>query len=257
MPVLHLEQIVQAAVFAGVRIGGMFLFPPFFSSDAIPVPVKAALTVALTALLYPVYGPLGLRTDALGWLRVAAGELIVGLLLGLSLQFVFEAALAAGQMIGVQTGYSLITVLDPQTQADTQVLAIFHQLTALLIFLRLDVHHWLLRGLAASFIYLPPGTVTASFKSSVGLLHEAGGIWLATLQIAIPVILATLLVDVALGFLGRASPQLPVMLVGLSVKNLIGLTALAGTLALWPRMFDGEFARALAAGERLLHLAAA
>ncbi|HEY1799372.1 MAG TPA: flagellar biosynthetic protein FliR [Terriglobales bacterium] len=257
MPVLHLEQIMQAAIFAGVRIGGMFLFPPFFSSDAIPVPVKAALTVALTALMYPVYGPLALHVDVLGWLRVAAGELIIGLLLGLSLQFVFEAALAAGQMIGVQTGYSLITVLDPQTQADTQVLAIFHQLTALLIFLRLDVHHWLLRGLAASFIYLPPGTATASFKASVGLLHEAGGIWLAALQIAIPVILATLLVDIALGFLSRASPQLPVMLVGLSVKNLIGLTALAGTLALWPRMFDGEFARALAAGERLLHLAAA
>jgi flagellar biosynthetic protein FliR len=257
MPVVHLEQIMQAAIFAGVRIGGMFLFPPFFSSDAIPVPVKAALTIALTALMYPVYGPIALHVDVLGWLRVAAGELTIGLLLGLSLQFVFEAALAAGQMIGVQTGYSLITVLDPQTQADTQVLAIFHQLTALLIFLRLDVHHWLLRGLAASFIYLPPGTATASFEASVGLLREAGGIWLAALQIAIPVILATLLVDVALGFLGKASPQLPVMLVGLSVKNLIGLTALAGTLALWPRMFDGEFARALAAGERLLHLAAA
>lgn len=257
MPVIHLDQIMQAVVFAGVRIGGMFLFPPFFSSDAIPVPVKAVLIIALTALLYPVYGPVALHVDVLGWLRVAAGELVIGLLLGLSLQFVFEAALAAGQMIGVQTGFSLITVLDPQTQADTQVLAIFHQLTALLIFLRLDVHHWLLRGLAASFIYLPPGTVTASFKASVGLLRAAGGIWLAALQIAIPVILATLLVDVALGFLGKASPQLPVMLVGLSVKNLIGLTALAGTLALWPRMFDGEFARALAAGERLLHLAAA
>ena len=257
MPVIHLDQIMQAAVFAGVRIGGMFLFPPFFSSDAIPVPVKAVLTIALTALLYPVYGPVALHVDVLGWLRVAMVELIIGLLLGLSLQFVFEAALAAGQMIGVQTGFSLITVLDPQTQADTQVLAIFHQLAALLIFLRLDVHHWLLRGLAASFIYLPPGTVTASFKASVGLLRAAGGIWLAALQIAIPVILATLLVDVALGFLGKASPQLPVMLVGLSVKNLIGLTALAGTLALWPRMFDGEFARALAAGERLLHLAAA
>jgi flagellar biosynthetic protein FliR len=255
MPVIHLEQIVQAVVFAGVRIGGMFLFPPFFSSDAVPVQVKVALTVALTALLYPVYGPAALQVDMLGWLRIAAGELLIGLLLGLSLQFVFEAALFAGQMIGVQTGYSLITILDPQTQADTQVLAIFHQLTALLIFLRLDVHHWLLRGLAASFTYLPPGTAIASLKASMGLLRDAGGIWLAGLQIAVPIILATFLADIALGFMGKASPQLPVMLVGLSVKNLIGLLALGGTLALWPKIFDREFSSALAAGERLLHLA--
>jgi flagellar biosynthetic protein FliR len=254
MPVVHLEQIVQAIVFAGVRIGGMLLFPPFFSSEAVPVQVKAGLTVALTALVYPVYGPVAMQTDVMGWLRVACGELIVGLLLGLSVQFVFEAALAAGQMIGVQTGYSLITVLDPQTQADTQVLAIFHQLTALLIFLRLNVHHWLLRGVAASFAYLPAGSAIANLKASVGLLREAGGIWLAALQIAIPVIMATLLADVALGFLGKASPQLPVMLVGLSVKNLIGLMALAGTLVYWPQIFDRQFSEALAAGEKLMHL---
>jgi flagellar biosynthesis protein FliR len=255
MPIVHLEQIIQAVVFAGVRIGGMLLFPPFFSSDAIPAQVKAALAVALTALLYPVYGPVALQTDVIGWLRVAAGELIVGLLLGLSLQFVFEAALAAGQVIGVQTGYSLITVLDPQTQADTQVLAIFHQLTALLIFLRLNVHHWLLRGLAASFSYLPPGAVFASRGASLGLLREAGGIWLVAVQIAMPVVMATLLADVALGFIGRAAPQLPVMLVGLSVKNIIGLFALAGALSFWPRIFDRQFSLALASGERLLHLA--
>jgi flagellar biosynthesis protein FliR len=256
MPVIHLEQIVQAVVFAGVRIGGMFLFPPFFSSDAIPAQVKVALTVALTMLLYPVYGPSALQVDVIGWLRVASGELLVGLLLGLSLQFVFEAALFAGQMIGVQTGYSLITILDPQTQADTQVLAIFHQLTVLLIFLRLNVHHWLLRGLAASFAYLPPGAASASLRPSLGLLREAGGIWMAGLQIAVPVVVATLLADVALGFLGKASPQLPVMLVGLSIKNILGLLALGGALALWPDFFDQRFSAALAVGERLLHLAA-
>jgi flagellar biosynthesis protein FliR len=255
MLVLHLEHIVQAAVFAGVRIGGMMLFPPFFSSDAVSIPVKAALTIALTALLYPVYGPLALKTDAAGWLRVVFGELVIGVLLGLSLQFVFEAALAAGQMIGIQTGYSLITILDPQTQADTQVLAIFQQLMTLLIFLQLNVHHWLLRGLAASFSYLPPGSAVFSKGATVGLLHAASGIWLAALQIAMPVIAATLLTDIALGFMSKASPQFPVIFVGLSVKNMLGLLVLAGTLTLWPGIFGREFSAALASGERLLHLA--
>jgi flagellar biosynthesis protein FliR len=257
MPVIHLASIVQAAVFAGVRIGSIFLFPPFFSSDAIPIPLKAVFTVVLTALLYPVYGPLAVQTDMLGWLRVAAGEMVVGLAMGLALQFVFEAVLTAGQIIGIQTGFSLITILDPQTQADTQVLAIFYQLTALLIFLQLNVHHWLLRGLAESFVLLPPGHVFAGGGLARSLFHAAGGIWVAALQIAMPVVAATLLVDVALGFISKASPQLPVIFVGLSIKNLLGLLVLAGTLALWPHYLEDQFASAMAMGERLLHLAAA
>ena len=67
METLHLETIVAAVMFAGVRIGGLMLFAPFLSSGSIPVQVKAGLTVALTALLYPVYGAVRLETSALGW----------------------------------------------------------------------------------------------------------------------------------------------------------------------------------------------
>ncbi|HEX5435172.1 MAG TPA: flagellar biosynthetic protein FliR [Candidatus Angelobacter sp.] len=255
MPVLHLDRIVEAAVFAGVRIGGIMIFPPFFGSDAIPIPMKAAFTIFLTALLYPVYGPLALRADAMGWVRVAAGELVIGLVLGLSLQFVFEAALAAGQMVGIQTGFSLITILDPQTQADTQVLAIFHQFTALLIFLQLNVHHWLLRGLAASFAYLPPGSAFVSGSLAGGLLHAAGAIWLVALQIAMPVIAATMIVDIVLGFVAKASPQFPLIFAGLSIKNILGVLALAGTLRFWPSLLERQFTAAIMSGEHLLHLA--
>jgi flagellar biosynthesis protein FliR len=257
MLVLHLDQIIGAAVFAGMRIGGIMIFSPFFSSDAIPIPLKAVFTIFLTALLYPVYGPMALHADAMGWVRVAASEVVIGLVLGLSVQFVFEAALAAGQMVGIQTGFSLITILDPQTQADTQVLAVFHQFMALLIFLQLNVHHWLLRGLAASFSYLPPGSAFVTAATAGGLLHAAGAIWLVALQIAMPVIAATLIVDVALGFVAKASPQFPLIFAGLSIKNILGIVVLAGTLTLWPGLLERQFTAAITGGERLLHLAVA
>jgi len=176
-------------------------------------------------------------------------------MLGLSMQLVFEAAQFAGQVVGVQTGFSLITLLDPQTQADTPVLSIFHQLIALLIFFQLNVHHWLLRGLATSFSYLPPGASLTHSLASMALLQSAGSIWLVGLEIAAPVVVATLVVDIALGFLGKASPQLPVVLVGLSVKNILGLAVLAASFTLWPRIFERQFASAIGLGERLLHLA--
>ncbi|HEY6769656.1 MAG TPA: flagellar biosynthetic protein FliR, partial [Candidatus Sulfotelmatobacter sp.] len=137
----------------------------------------------------------------------------------------------------------------------TPVLAVFHQTAALLIFLQLDVHHWILRALVRSFHYLPAGEAKANSAATAALLHGAGGIFLAGVQIAAPALVATLIADAALGFLGKASPQLPVLFVGLSVKNLLGLAMLIGTIAYWPRTFAVRFADSIALGERLLHLA--
>jgi len=255
METLHLDALVAAVMFAGVRIGGLMLFAPFFSSGSIPLQVKAALTVALTALLYPVYGAVRLETSALGWVQVLTGEAVVGLLLGLTLQFIMEAAQMAGQFLGVQAGFSLVTILDPQTQADTPVISTFNQLLALLIFLELNVHHWLLRGLAASFVYLPPGSVILNLKVTTSLLQAAGAIWLVGLQITAPVVVATLLIDVTLGFLAKSSPQIPILFLGLSIKTVVALTVLSGTLILWPKLFEHHFAAGISLGERLLHLA--
>ena len=138
------------------------------------------------------------------WAQVALGEVVVGLVLGLVANFLFEAALMAGQILGVQIGYSLANVFDPQTQADTPVLSEFHQMAALLIFLQLDVHHWLLRSLVRSFAYLPPGGALVTLAVASGLLHAAGGIFLAGVQIAAPSLVATLVADMALGFLGQS-----------------------------------------------------
>jgi flagellar biosynthetic protein FliR len=255
METLHLGAIVAAVMFAGVRIGSLMLFAPFLSSGSMPVQVKAGLTVALTALLYPVYGAVQLESSALGWVRVCTGEVIVGLLLGLTLQFILEAAQTAGQILGVQAGFSLVSILDPQTQVDTPVISTLIQLITLLIFLQLNVHHWLLRGLAASFAYLPPGSVVLNLGVTTRLLQAAGAIWLVGLQIAAPVVVATMLIDITLGFLAKSSPQMPVLFLGLSIKTVVALTVLSGTLILWPRFFEHHFAAGISIGERLLHLA--
>jgi len=249
-----LERVIAQAVFVGVRIGMLMVFAPFFASLAIPARVKAGLTVALTALLYPVYAPRILDLNGLNWCRVVAGEVIVGLILGLTLNFVFEGAELAGQILGFQLGYSLVNVIDPQTQVDTPVLSTFHQLVVLLLFLQLGVHHWLLRGLAKSFEYLPPGVASATPAAADQLLRAAGVMLVVAVQIAAPALVATLLADIALGLIGKASPQLPVLFMGLSVKALVGFLVLAGALRYWPGLMERYFLRALQTMEHLLHL---
>jgi flagellar biosynthetic protein FliR len=250
---LHLDQLLAAAVFIGARVSGLMVFCPFLGSNAIPLPLKASLTVLVTALLYPLHGPIQLDLNSWQWLGVGLSEVVIGLVLGLTANFMMEAAMMAGQILGVQMGYSLATLFDPQTNADTPVLSEFHRLAALLIFLQLNVHHWLLRALVSSFVYLPAGVAPAPLAAS-SLLHAAGGIFLAGVQIAGPGLAATLVADVALGFLGKASPQLPVLFIGLAVKNLLGLAMLIAVVAYWPNTFSQRFADSIVMGERLLHL---
>ena len=250
-----LERVIAQAVFVGVRIGMLMVFAPFFGSLGVPARVKAGLTVALTALLYPVYAPRTLDLEHLDWCRVITGEVIVGLILGLTLTFVFEGAVLAGQILGFQLGYSLVNVIDPQTQVDTPVLSIFHQGVVLLLFLQLGVHHWLLRGLAKSFEYLPPGVASATPAATGELLHAAGTMMVIAVQIAAPALSATLLADIVLGLIGKASPQLPVLFMGLSVKALVGFLVLAGSLRYWPVLMERYFLRTLQTTEHMLHLA--
>jgi flagellar biosynthetic protein FliR len=252
---LQLDQMLGAAVFTGARVSGLMVFCPFLGDVAVPAPVKAGLTILLTVLLHPLHGPARMAVSPWQWAGIALGEVAIGLLLGLAVSFLMEAPMMAGQILGVQMGYSLATLFDPQTQADTPVLAEFHRLAALLIFLQMDVHHWLLRAVSRSFAYLPAGSVTVSLSAASGLLQAAGGIFLVGLQIAAPALVATLIADVALGFLGKASPQLPVLFVGLAVKNLLGLAVLIGVVAYWPHSFGQRFAEAITMGERLLHFA--
>lgn len=250
----NLENTALGMASIGIRISGLLLFAPFFGSDAIPARIKIGLVVAITVLLYPVCAPRNLELSVSGVFRVAVGELLVGLLIGLSAQLVFEAAQFAGQLMGVQVGFSLVNILDPNTQVDTPVLSLFSQTIVMLIFLRFGMHRCLLRGLAISFAYLPPGANSLPGTVAQELLRAAGGIWLTGVQIAAPLLITTILADLLLGFLGKASPQLPVLFLGLSVKSLAGLTVLAAALKYWPGIFEQQFTHAARSAEHMLHL---
>lgn len=254
-----MEALIQPALtkllFIGIRVSLVILFLPFLGSGGIPNRIKAALTIAFTACLFPTYMPPTATLVNVNWLSVLFSETLIGLALGLSVQFVFEAVELAGSLCGVQLGYSLETLIDPQTKAQSPVIATFYNMIAILIFLQLNVHHWILRGLAESFDYLPPGTIISGHAMAAELIRASGVMLTAGVQIAAPIILAALMVDIALGFIGRAAPQMPVMLVGISIKDLLGLAMLGTTLAFWPRQLEGHFAAAIRTGEHLLRLA--
>jgi flagellar biosynthetic protein FliR len=175
--------------------------------------------------------------------------------MGVATNIVFDGVQMAGQVLSVQMGYSLVNILDPQTQVESTVVATFHQTIAMLIFLRLNVHFWILRAVARSFDYLPPGSGHFGGEFVAASLHAGSSVFAIGIQIAAPVLSATLFADIALGLLGKASPQLPLMLLGPAAKSILGLLILISALKYWPDEFEHLFLNSVAMGDQLLHLA--
>jgi flagellar biosynthetic protein FliR len=252
---LPLERTLAAWMIAGSRVTGLLVVAPFLGSAAVPPRIKLGFAFLLTLFLAPLV-PVTPVLTAPALVVLLLGEFAIGFFLGLTLQLIFEAGHIAGQICGVQMGYSLASIVNPDnSQADSAVLSTFYELIVLLLFIQLSVPHWLLRGLARSFDYLPPGHFSLTWPAVDALFKFSASMFVSGLQIAAPVLVASLFADVALGFIGKASPQLPVLFVGISIKNLLGLALLSGAVAYWPRFFDARFGRALDASERILKLA--
>ena len=252
---LPLQQTLGGLLTVSVRLSGLMLFAPFFGSVSIPPRVKVGFVVALTALLYPVVSQtLHVGTPS-HWPALVFGELLIGAALGIATNLVFDAVQMAGQILSVQMGYSLVNILDPQTQVESTVMALFHQTIAMLIFLRLDVHSWLLRAIGSSFAALPPGSAHISSTFTLAALRAGGSVFAIGVQIAAPVLSATLVTDIILGLLGKASPQAPLMLLGPAVKSVLGILLMIATLKYWPPLFERLFLASMAEADHLLSLA--
>lgn len=251
----ELEQLVGQVGCLGARMSGALIFAPFLGSNSIPPRIKAGLALALTALLYPAYAShMPSIGDAGGWAAVIVSEVVVGLLIGLGANLVFEALQVAGHVIGMQMGFSLVNIIDPQSQVETPVLGMFHHTIGLLIFLQLNVHHALLRSLGRSLEFMPPGAFVLNASATGQFLKLSTVMWVLGVRIAAPVLAATLLTDIALGFLSKASPNFPALVVGLSVKSIVGLVVLASGLMFLPGVLERHFEVALRWTESLLNL---
>ena len=245
-------QFLKAAVLICVRVGGLFIFAPVFSSQALPVKVKVVFSLILTAVLVPLAAYLpGSHVD-LG-LRSISGELGVTALLGLSLAMLNELASLAGQLLGMQFSFSLVNLLDPNSEVQTPLLAQMLGLLEITVLLAAGLHRTILAALLHSFAVVPLGAGFAPRAVGLPLVGMMGGVFLAALQLAAPVISATLLIEVGIALMSRISPQLPVLALTVPAKTVLGYVVLLGSLALWPAFFEARFDGLLNTAQGMLY----
>ena len=242
---------LSAMTLALVRVSGMVAFAPFFSSTALPLRAKAVFVGAVAFLLAPLVATLPNAQLTVGFSSLL-GELAVGLVYGLTLTLLNEMLLFAGQIVGLQFSFSLVNLLDPASAIQTPLLGELFQLMGTLVVITAGLDRIMLASLVRSFHVAPLGCFALAPASALEIVRAAGGIFLAAVELAAPVLAATLLVEVSVALLGKLSPQLPVMMLTVPMKTLTGFAILAGSLALWPRFIEARFSGLLDLAERLI-----
>ncbi|HZB87570.1 MAG TPA: flagellar biosynthetic protein FliR [Terracidiphilus sp.] len=247
---------LSAMTLAVVRLSGMVLLTPFFSSTALPARTKAAFVLAVAWLLAPLVAALPQARVELSY-GALLGELVVGLVYGLTLALMNEMLLFAGQIVGLQFSFSLVNLLDPASEIQTPLMGELLQLMGTLVVITAGLDRILLTSVVRSFRAVPLGTAGLAQTSALGMVRAADGIFLAGLDLAAPVLAATLLVEVAVSLMGKLSPQLPVVSLTVPLKTLTGLGLMAASLALWPRFIEARFDGLLDMAERFVSAHAA
>lgn len=226
-----------------VRFSGLIVTAPIFGSANVPALDKIGLAGLLAFLMTPTVLLMDypLPTEALPFALAAAGELLIGMLLGLVMTLAFSAIQVGGVLMDMQSGFGLINVFNPALETQFPVFGFFFFIIAVLYFLVIDGHHMMIRALTSTFARVPLG----------GLAPEADIMWIVTawgaamffdgLLIAAPVVAAMMLAYVTMGIMSRLVPQIHLFVVGFPVTIALALLITALSIEFYIVFLDGMF----------------
>ena len=221
---VNLFGLLGTILWYALRIGAAIQVLPMLGGRGVPARSRLVLTLALSAALSALLPepptPAINAATVLGVLR----EFGLGIAIGLMLRLAFEAGTLAGELASQGMGLSFATLADPMSGASSTVLAQWFYLSFGLIFFAIDGHLALVRLLFDSYAAMPIGVPfkdLPTFLGAIPLFFAAA--MKAGLLLALPVMMALLAVNVAVGVLSRAASQLNPMSLGFPVALLLGM----------------------------------
>lgn len=220
------------------RVAGLLSIMPVLGGGEVPVKVRVALSFMITLLIVPSLEPMPqldpLSADSV---IISAQQMIIGVAMGLMVLVVFNAITMAGESIAVTMGLGFAMLNDPQNGSQVPTVSQFYLILATLLFLAFNGHHAILLLLNASFVYLPVGQNLSEGALWI-LLVWGGVIFKGALTIALPALAAMLTVNIIMGVITRAAPQLNLFSVGFPITMTVGFLSILFTLPSFQVSFE-------------------
>jgi flagellar biosynthetic protein FliR len=222
---------LASVVYPFVRIAALIATAPILGDGSVPRRVRIGLAIFVTIVVAPGVGAMP-RVDFLSGdgLMLIARQLLIGASMGFAVRLAFAAIEYAGDLIGLQMGLGFATLLDPETNDQTPIIGSLLRYFASLAFLVANGPLMMLAGVAESFHALPIASSVGSADEWKMLVLSGSAIFNLALHMALPVVAALLVTNIALGVMTRAAPQLNLFSIGFPITISVGLVVLAASL---------------------------
>lgn len=246
---IDLSPLVRFGIFLA-RPGLLLASAPSFGGNWAPPIVKVGLAVllAVTSMAVVPFAPEG---EPAGIAVLLAREAVIGMSIGFGVRILVAGAEFAGHLAGFQLGFSYASVVDPQSGVRNNILGSLYGLMALMVFFAINAHHDVLRALALSYDVLPIGAGTVDASQGDLVARLLGVVFVVGVQMAAPIIIVQLLVELGLGLAGRAAPMLNLMAQGFPIRLIVGLLTLAAVLRVLPPVVERAVPKAMELAARL------
>ncbi|MCZ7563141.1 MAG: flagellar biosynthetic protein FliR [Burkholderiales bacterium] len=213
------------------RILALCSSAPVLANPAVPRRVRVGFAAVLTVLVVPTLpAPPPIPLASVAGLLLLAEQVAIGVAIGFAMRLVLAAVELAGSTIGLQMGLGLATLFDPQNGAQSPVMGSFLGFFATLVFLAIDGHLLLVDALVRSFAAFPVATGGLAIGEASRIAALGATLFTIGLHLALPVLAAMLVTNLALGVLTRSAPQLNLFSVGFPAALLVGFAALTLSL---------------------------
>ena len=214
-----------------VRVAALFTSAPILSARQFPVRTRIALALLVTWVIVPTL-PQPPVVDVFSYdaFVIMLQQVLIGVSMGFMLQMVFAALVFGGQVTAYSMGLGFASMVDPQNGTQVPVISQYYVILATLVFLILNGHLILIEMVTDSFHTLPVAMDGISRHSFYQLVGWASQMFFTGLLIALPVIAALLMVNLGMGIIMRATPQLNIFAVGFPITILLGFVLMAITL---------------------------
>ncbi len=221
------------------RISAFIFTSPLLSSSSISYKIKVVFCLIFSFLMYSILPPHNhkLINDSHPLFFGIIFEIVTGALLGFVMNLLFMAVNFFAGVAGYQMGMAIVNLYDPQYSQQTPILALFLNMTALLLFFASNMHHFLIIGLHESFHHLTLSPdIWINFDVSK-LIAWTSKVFTLGLKMGIPIVGFMFCVEVVLGLTARAVPQMNIFMVGFPIKIGVGLLLFLACLGAFSALF--------------------
>lgn len=215
-----------------VRCGCIVLFAPFFASELFPGRFRILFISAFALLMVPFAARTAEIPRVMDMLQLgllAGQEFVIGMAIGFLASLVFTGIQLAGEIAGQQIGFSMANVVDPLSNIEVPLLGFINTNLAMVLFLSAKLHLVVIYIVSQSYEFVGVGALVPEVAMDPVLrmsMEQARGILLLGLELAVPIMLIMLLNSVVEGFITKTMPQMNIMVLGMPLRVVLGVTAL-------------------------------